>query len=228
VIRVFLVAAVVAALICAGCGSDRAATSPPKVFVEWDATGTINNVPAYKRELAGVIERVAAVPGEILAVVIDGQPITTATITTSNFAEALPDGEKPESVDIKAKAEGFAHDFLARCTTREIVSGSGQLQGLSIAANTPGVTEIVMFTDGIVNEREGGFNLTSAGANEIAREIQRWKPSLAGLYGKLVTIVGVGRGVGKVETVERAHRLFEALVEGNGGHLVWTPTLEQR
>lgn len=229
--KMFVVAAVAAALMCGGCGSDptnHAGPRPPKVFVEWDETGATNTVPTFKHELATVIERVAVVPGEVLAAVIDGQPITTANITTSNFAEPLPEGKKPESIYIKARAEGFVYNLMKTLSQRETVRGSGQLQGLRVAANTPGVTEIVMFSDGIVNEPEGGFDLSTASAQELEHEISRWKPLLAGLRGKSVTIAGVGRGVHWVATVERAERLFQALVEGNGARLVWTPTLAQR
>lgn len=128
----------------------------------------------------------------------------------------------------QAVAEGFAKKFIAVLTERETVLGSGQLQGLRIAANTPDVTEIILWSDGIVNEPNDGFDLTTATPQDVATEIKRWTPTLAALRGKKVVVVGVGHGAHHVITVERAYRLFHALVDGNGGHLVWTPTLAQQ
>jgi hypothetical protein len=234
--RKFLAVGVAAALVCSGCGGSQPTTgstsadsqhpAPFRTFVEWDATGAINHIPSYKEELATVIQHVANARGEIFAAVIDGQPITTASITARNFGEPLPDGEEPESSTVESAGDGFAYEFIARCTTHEVVRGSGQLQGLLVAARTPGVHEIIMFTDAIINE--AGFDLSNATPAELEAEIARWKPKLATLRNKQVTLVGTGRGVGRIVTVERAHRLFHEVVEGNGGHLEWLQTLAQR
>jgi hypothetical protein len=230
--RKFLAIGVAVALACGGCASGQPTSSrsadPPtaRTFVEWDATGAINHIANYKTELTSVIQHVADVRGEIFAAVIDGQPITTANITDRNFAAPLPDGEEPESSTIESAGDGFAYTFAASCTNHETVRGSGQLQGLLVAADTPGVHEIIVFTDAIVNER--GFDLSTATPSELAAEIARWKPRLAILKNKKVVLVGVGRGVHSVVTVERAHHLFHEIVEGNGGRLEWLQTLAQR
>jgi hypothetical protein len=229
--RVLLVAVVVAALWCSGCGSGQptSAGSPvhPKVFVLWDATGATNAIPSYKQELISTIQHVAAEEGEVFAALLDGQPITTAAITARNFGEAPPDTQPQERPAInQAVAEGFARDFVATFVTPEAVHGSGQLQGMLIASRTPGVTEILMWSDAVVNE--AGFDLSNAGIPELEAEIAHWKPQFAGLKGKTVVVVGVGRGVHRVVTVELAHRLFQALVAGNGARLIWVPTLAQR
>jgi hypothetical protein len=229
--RMLLVAVVIAALWCSGCGSGQptSAGNPahPKTFVLWDATGAINTIPSYKQELISTIQHVAAEREEIFAAVIDGQPITTAAITARNFGEAPPDTQPQEQPAInQAVAEGFARDFVATFAKPETVRGSGQLQGLLIAAGTPGVHEIIMFTDAIVNE--AGFDLTYATPAELAAEVARWKPKLASLKGKRVVVIGAGRGVHRVVTVEHAYQLFHALVEGNDGKLEWLMTGAQR
>jgi hypothetical protein len=225
-----LLAAAAVVLACAGCGSSHQSSGsgdlPPRTFVQWDATAAVNFFPQYKTELINVIQHVAAERGQVFAAVIDGQPITTANIASRNFAEKLPDGEEPESSVVEAAGDDFAHQFTANCTTREVVRGSGQLQGLLIAADTPGVREVVMFTDGIVNEN--GFDLSDATPSELQGEIARWKPKLTALKNMTVVLVGVGRGVHQVATVEAARHLFHEVVEGNGGHLQWLQTLAQR
>jgi hypothetical protein len=229
--RMYLVAALVAVLMLSGCGGGSKTagnTTHPKVFIEWDDSGFTRFAQSYKDEIVGAIHRIAAANGEIFAVVLDGQPITTASITERNFAEAPPGAEPQEMPAInQAVAEGFAKKFIATLTEHETVLGSGQLQGLRIAANTPGVTEIILWSDGVVNEPNDGFDLTTATAQDVATEIKRWMPTLAALRGKRVVVVGVGRGAHHVITVERAQRLCRAVVEGNGGHLVWTQTLAQ-
>lgn len=230
--RTFLAAAVVAALLCSGCGSGQSADpkSAPsrRIVIEWDAGGATNTDPSYKQELIATIQQVAAARGEVFAVALDGQPITTAEIKTRNFAEMSPGMEAQEMrAANQAVAAGFAHDFIATFTRPELIHGSGELQGLLLASRTPGVSEIYVWTDGIVNE-PGGVDLYDANTSELEAETARWKPKLTGLKNRTVVIVGGGRGVHDLATVEHAHRLFRELVDGDGGHLVWTPTLAQR
>lgn len=229
--KAFLVSLAVAALALSGCGGGRATNSSPasarRVVLEWDATGATSRIASYRTELKNEVVHVAAEHGDLFAVVLDGQPLTTSSVTARNFAEAPPDGIEPNHAN-EALAAGFAHDFITSFTPQETVAGSGQLQGLMLAAQTPHVGEVVLWSDGVVNEPADGFDLSAASVPELNAEIARWKPKLAGLRGVTVVIVGVGRGVHRIATVERAHRLFSALVEGNGGRLVWTPTLAQR
>jgi hypothetical protein len=93
--RVFLAVAVAAALVCSGCGSDQTATNgsatPPKVFIEWDATGATNTIPSYKTELITTIQHLAAEHDEVLAAVLDGQPITTASVSVGSLRD-VPTG----------------------------------------------------------------------------------------------------------------------------------------
>lgn len=110
----------------------------------------------------------------------------------------------------------------------ENVPGSGQLQGLQLSAEASGVSETYLWTDGVVNEPSNGFRLTNATTGQIKAEIRRWRPRLKGLSGKTIVMVGVGHGVDQASTVERAHKLFQSLIDGNGGHLIWLHALAER
>jgi hypothetical protein len=231
VIKILSVGFAAAALALSGCGAAKPNDPPSarRTILEWDATGTTSRLPGYRTELKGEIVHVAAERGDLFAAVLDGQPVTTANIETHNFAQAPPEIEGDEVAEAdEAFAEGFAHNFIASFASGETVSGSGQLQGLLLAAHTPDVAEVIVWTDGVVNEPSDGFDLSTASVAGLNAEIARWKPKLVGLHGVTVVLIGVGRGVHHVITVERAHRLFDALVGDNGGHLVWTPTLAQR
>lgn len=235
--RKLAVAAVIASLMLAACGGTtttqpvtqaRLTKAQTKVVIEWDGSGFARFANLYKEELTALIQKLAAHHDDVLSVVLDGQPITTAKITTTDFASSLSQEEvekEEEPEDKQAIAKGLATTLIARA--KETVPGSGQLQGLELAANTPGISRVYQWTDGIVNEPSNHFNLTSATQTQIAAEIRQWHPHLKGLKGKTVVIIGAGQGVHAVSTVERAHQLFNALVNGNGGHLVWTQTLAQ-
>lgn len=230
----FPVLAVPVSLLLAACGTttttkNAASINQTKVVVEWDGSGFSRFASLYQEEVVTTIQEMAAKEDQVLTCVLDGQPVTTADITTTDFGASLrkEEVEKEEESETKqAIAAGLAKTLISHA--KEVVPGSGQLQGLELAAETPGVTRIYQWTDGVVNEPTNHFSLTSATKNQITAEIRQWQPRLKGLEGKTVIIVGVGRGVHQVATVERAHRLYRALVEGkNGGHLVWTPTLYQ-
>jgi hypothetical protein len=226
--RFLLVGLAIVALALGGCGAGQS-NDPPhqarRTMFEWDATGATNQIASYRTELKSELVHAAAEHDDVFAVALDGQPITTASINAHDFAQPPPEAEGEEVAEADdAFAEGMAHDLVASAT-RETVAGSGQLQGLLVAAHTPGIGEVILWSDGVVNEQ--GFDLSAASGAEVSAEIALWKPKLAGLRGVTVQVVGVGRGVHLVATVERAHELFSALVNGNGGHLAWTPTLAQ-
>ncbi len=221
-------------LTLAACGTttttnNAASVQPTKIVVEWDGSGFNRFANLYKEEVTAVMQELAAQKDEVMTTVLDGQPITTAGFITINFADSLhkEEVEKEQEPETKqAIAAGLVKTLIANA--KEVVRGSGQLQGLELAAETPGVTRIYQWTDGVINEPANRFSLTGATESQVTAEIRQWQPRLTGLRGKTVMIIGVGRGVNQVTTVERAHRLFRAVVEGkNGGHLVWTPTLAQ-
>ncbi len=202
-------------------------------MIEWDGSGFSRYASLYKEELTVLMQKLAVDEDKVMTVVLDGQPVTTAHVHKNNF-RATPE-EKSESEENKEEegetnketAIEVADQLLARA--KEIVPGSGQLEGLELAATTPRISEIYLWTDGVVNEPSDHFNLTDASNRRIAEEIARWRSRLKGLKGKTVTMVGVGQGVHSSLTVERAHRLFETLIEGEGtgGHLHWVQALNQ-
>jgi hypothetical protein len=231
-VRCILASAVVAALLCSGCGAGQSRSSldpqPRRTLLEWDAAGATSTDPSYKQELIKTIQHIAAERGEVFAVVLDGQPITTAEIKARNFAESPPGVEAQNLPAVsQAVATGFARDFIATLTRPEAIPGSGELQGLLLASHTPRISEIYLWSDSVVDE-PGGLNLYNASMAEIEAETARWKAKLTGLKNVTVVIVGGGHGIRNLQTVSRAHRLFREVIEDNGGHLVWTPTLAQR
>lgn len=226
--------AAILSIALAACGTTstvtpaRLAKPQTKVVVEWDGPGFGRFARLYEEEMIALMQRLAADKDYVLTAVLDGQPLTTAKITATNFASSLKEEgiEKREETEAKqAIAEGIVKTLIAHA--KAIVPGSGELQGLELAANTPNVSEIYQWTDAVVNEPDGHFDLTSANNNQLAAEIAKWRPRLAGIRNKTVVVVGVGHGVGQAKTVERAHHLYRAVIEGNGGHLVWTQTLGQ-
>lgn len=234
--QLLAIAAAGVSLVLAACGSTTTqnitqashTSVPAKVEVQWDGSGFGRFASLYQEEVTALMQNLAAHGDDVLTVVLDGQPITTAEVKDTNFAASLQgdEVEKQEEPEIKqAMAAGLAKTLLARA--KEIIPGSGQLQGLELAAGTPGVTTLYQWTDGVVNEPSDHFSLTGASESQVSAEIRRWLPLLKGLKGKTVMMVGVGQGVHLPITVERAHRLFRALVEGDGGHLVWTQTVGQ-
>jgi hypothetical protein len=234
--RILAVVAATVSLMLAACGGATTqnitrASQPSahaKVEVQWDGSGFDRFANLYTDEVAALMQELAIHEDYVLTTVLDGQPITTASVTATNFAASLQrdEIEKEEEPETKqALAAGLAKTLVTRA--KEIVPGSGQLQGLELAANTPGLTKIYQWTDGVVNEPSDRFNLTDASESRVTAETRHWQPRLKGLKGKTIVIVGVGRGVHLPISVERAHRLFHALVDGNGGHLIWTQTIAQ-
>ena len=229
-LKTLVAGALAAALAVCGCGASHAKRDPkrlgqPHVLIAADKTGATAVDPEYKNEITALIERLAKEHADVDAVALDGQPLTTGAVESRNFAEPPPEGVEDTEALEEAVGSGFAHNFLEHAAEPENVHGSGQLQGLKLAAGLH-VSEVDMWTDGIVNEAD--FDLTRASSAEVQSEIARWKPQLRQLAGKTVVLIGVGRGVHEVATVERAHELFTALVTGDGGHLVWAHTLSTR
>lgn len=182
----------------------------------------------YQAEMSAVTGLVAAHGGRVLAAVADGQPLTTARIVTADFGRRSVAMDDPAVIERfnQAKAIGLTGRLKRLLRRGEAVSGSGQLEALAVAANTPSLRSVVFWTDGIVNEPDG-FNLTRASAGETAAEMRRWVPRLRGLRGRTVVMLGVGRGVHRAETVERAQRLLAGLAHADHFRLFWAQSLDQ-
>jgi hypothetical protein len=219
-----------ASLLVAGCGETLITVRSPiarpaKVFIAWDGSGFGQYAKNYQEEIVTAVQEFAAHRDEVFGAILDGQPLTTAQLKRRDFSVPVDaeEGLLAERQLIDAIASGFVAKLLKREPER--VQGSGQLQGLQVAAGIAGVNTILMWTDAIVNEPLRHFNLTSASDEEIRSEIGYWHPRLKALRGKRVVLIGVGRGIESVATVERAKRMFETLVEGDGGELEWLTVL---
>jgi hypothetical protein len=209
--RKSLIAVAVLGLLLGGCGAVKPPDPPTKVFVAWDDSGFSRFVRSYETEVVEAVQKLAAEHDEVLGVVMDGQPLTTADISRQYFSPTGPEEDAEErSESLATMAAEFAKKLIH--VQPETVAGSGQLQALELAAGIPGVSKILMWTDAIVNEPANHFNLTNASQSEIEAEIRHWQPRLRALNGKQVELIGVGHGVHSVATVERAKRLFKAIV----------------
>ena len=182
----------------------------------------------YEGEMAAVTQVVAAQRGRVLASVADGQPLTTARILSADFAAAPPGGSDPALLARfnQAKATGISRRLKRLMRSSQTVKGSGQLEALAVAANTPSLHAVVFWTDAVVNEA-GGFNATSASRSDVSSQIRLWAPRLRGLQGRTVVLLGVGRGVHRSETVRLARVLFAGLARAAGFRLRWAQSLEQ-
>jgi hypothetical protein len=228
-------------LALAGCGAqpvtpsaigslaDRAlAASGRTTFLLVDGSSFRRFAPDYRADMTAVIGDVAARRGRVLAAIADGQPLTTARILTADF-DAAPIGASDPSVAARfhqAKAIGLAGRLTRLVRNGQVVRGSGQLEALAVAANTPSLRTVVFWTDAVVNEPDG-FTVTGATRQDVDRQVRRWAPRLRGLHGRTVVLLGVGRGVHRRATVERAHRLFAGLARAAHFRLFWAQSLAQ-
>jgi hypothetical protein len=239
--RLLSAGALILALIASGCGGTEA--HPPEGAVPLSSlaapgrtTFELFDISSFRRyhadysdDMSAVTQAVADRRGRLLFSVIDGQPITTARVLSEDFSRLPPGVPDPDLIGRFNQAKALA--LRSKLTRRiegshEAVSGSGILEGLEVAAGTPGLRSIVCFTDGVVNEPDG-FNVTNASPSEVDSEIQRWTGRLHALRGVTVVLVGAGRGVHRSETVDRSHRLFGGISRAVGARLIWTQTLAQ-
>lgn len=194
-----------------------------------DCSGFGKYAPDYLDDMVAVAGEVSAGPnpGKIVATCLDGSPLRTARMTTVDFA-VVPDGLSPSDRTKfnEARVAGLRHTFAKLISEKEVVSGSGLLEGLEVLAHEPGVTAIYMWTDGVVNQIDG-IDITRATPAEIRQTAQRWIPRVKKLAGIPVYVIGVGRGVSTTSTVRKSHRLFARIVDGAGGRLVWAQSLDQ-
>jgi hypothetical protein len=162
---------------------------------------------------------VAPARGRILAASIDGSPLTTAKLLAVDFSKSPVAVDDPDLIARfnQARAHAFGRRFQQLVATRQTVHGSGLVEALALASSVPG--DIYLWCDGV--ENVGGFDLSHTTERELRGEIRRWSGRLRGrLRGRIVTVVGAGRGVHDPATVERAHRLFDAVVRASDGALV--------
>jgi hypothetical protein len=235
----YLASAIALVLMAAGCGASSPgvggsgptdAIGSSEVKPTWiliDNSSFHRYAADYLPEMEAVARDVVApARGRILAASIDGSPLTTAELLAVDFSKsavAMDDRDLLARFN-QARATAFGRRFQQLVAARQTVHGSGLLEALALTTSAPG--DVYMWTDGV--ENVGGFDLSHASESALRHEIQRWRERLRGRFqGHRVTLVGVGRGVHDPATVERAHRLFAAVVSAGGGRLRWRQTLAE-
>jgi hypothetical protein len=235
----YMASVIALAMMVAGCGASSPvgggsgstdAIGNSKVKPTWmliDSSSFHRYAAAYLPEMEAVARDVVApARGRILAASVDGSPLTSAELLAVDFSKNPVAVDDPDLFARfnQARATAFGRRFQQLVAARQTVHGSGLLEALALTTSAPG--DVFMWSDGI--ENAGGFDLSHATDRALRREIQRWSKRLRGrLRGRRVTLVGVGRGVHDSATVERAHRLFAAVVSAGGGKLRWRQTLAE-
>jgi hypothetical protein len=102
--------------------------------------------------------------------------------------------------------------------------GSGQLEALELASQTPGVGRVFVFTDALILEPDG-IVLRTASHREVQEAIARWAPRMSGLKGVQLVFVGVGLGALSAKSVRNAQALFAGLAHQVGASFSWTRSL---
>ncbi|MGH2853767.1 MAG: hypothetical protein ACRDLF_06205 [Solirubrobacteraceae bacterium] len=222
------------ALVVSGCGGS---SDPPTPSAKWEAAHPIDVIladcssyqPYLARFIPGMVEiaeNSAVHRRDLYAACFDGAPLRTLQwAIKENFGEPYPGETAKESEgENLASAAGLREAFEKMIKTPERVRGSGQLEALELVAETPGVGRVWMFTDAIPNEVEG-IVLEHASENAIDKTAETWIPRMGkGLRNVQVAFVGVGFGTYSTIEVRKAKVLFKKIVEGAGGHFVWTQT----
>jgi hypothetical protein len=114
--------------------------------------------------------------------------------------------------------------MMVRKTPRQ-APGSGQLEALELAGQTPEIGRVFLFTDALIVEPEG-ISLSTATAVQIRQTIDRWAPRLRGLRGVQLTLIGVGYGAHNSRSVRNAEQLFRGLARRVGvASFSWTQDL---
>ncbi len=120
-----------------------------------------------------------------------------------------------------ARALGLKSEFerIIRDTPRG-TPGSGQLEALELAGQTPGVGRVFPFTDARILEPEG-VELGNASQAEVERTVEHWAPRMRGLAGVELVFVGGGLGAPSSKGVRNAEALFRGLAHRVGATFAW-------
>ncbi len=124
-----------------------------------------------------------------------------------------------------ARALGLEGEFerIVRDTPRG-APGSGQLEVLELASQTPGVGRVFLFTDARIFEPEG-ILLGNASRTEVEGAVDHWAPRMRGLAGVELVFVGGGLGAPSSRGVRNARALFRGLAQRVGASFAWGRTL---
>lgn len=156
----------------------------------------------------------------------DGAPLRTLdwnpTVDFSDEPDELEDNQSLGDKVAIGRALGLKDSLTEMLRTPPKAKGSGQLEALELASQTPNVGRVFVFTDAVINEIEG-VDLRNATPSEIESTVKLWAPRLAGLKGVDLTFVGVGRGAGHSTAVRNAQLLFTKLASAVGtSSFAWT------
>ncbi len=109
--------------------------------------------------------------------------------------------------------------------TKAAEPGSGQLEALEVASQTPGVARVFFLTDAAIHEPEVP-ELNTASVADLRRTVKLWAPRLRGLNGVQLTMIGVGYGEHNSASVRAGRVLFRGLAAHIGvASFTWTQDL---
>lgn len=109
--------------------------------------------------------------------------------------------------------------------TKATEPGSGQLEALEVAAQTPNVARVFFLTDAAIHEPEVP-ELYTASMGDLRRTIDLWAPRLRGLHGIELIMIGVGYGEHNSKSVRAGRFLLRGLAERVGtASFDWTQEL---
>ena len=221
-------------ILAAGCGQNTATTSTA-VGGDTDLV-MVDCSPSFRQAALGFVPDMVAVAESsasqrraLWAGCVDGAPLRTLRWTIRVDFDELPASvENSTSLAERvntARALGLRRRFaqLVR-RTPDRIPGSGLLEALELAAQTPDVGRVFMFTDAQSYE-PGSVHLARASDAELQATARRWVRRLHGLRGVEVLMIGVGREARTTVAVRNAERLFRAVVTGAGGRLQWAQEL---
>lgn len=232
--------AVLLPLIClalaAGCGGDTT-TAPESTALKGNTDLVmVDASPSFRRAALGFVSDMVTVAEasaserRVLWVgAVDGAPLRTLRWTIRvDFGELPPSVENATGLAERvntARALGL-RPRLVRLIRRtpDRVPGSGLLEALELAAQTPDVGRLFLFTDALTFEPDS-VHLASARDAELRATARRWVKRLHGLRGVEVQMIGVGREARTTVAVRNAERLFRLVVTGAGGRLRWSQEL---
>jgi hypothetical protein len=222
--------------VAAGCGeapptAGRGGGSVDLLF--GDCSSFRRYTQEFVPEMLAVAVNSARVRHVLWAACFDGAPMRTL-----EWSAKVDFGDLPKEVRHNprladqynlARALGLRRQLYAMvANTPERAPGSGQLEALEVAAQTPGLARVFMWTDGAINEVDG-VKLKTATRTQLEQTVLRWAPRLRGLSGADLHLIGVGRGTQSTSVVRNAEILFHELAQRDHARAFgWTLELPAR
>lgn len=216
-----------------GCGQENTAATLPKGrtdLVMVDCSHSFRRQALdFVPDMLKVAEASARQRRALWAGCVDGAPLRTLRwAIRADFSELPSSVENAAGLAERvntARALGLRPRFVHLIRhTPDRVPGSGLLEALELAAQTPEAGRVFLFTDAQTYE-EGGVHLATASAGQLRATAHRWVRRLHGLRGVEVVMIGVGREARNTTAVRNAERLFRAVVTGAGARFYWTQEL---